>query len=121
MTEQGIDEHLLRTLQEGFAGRPTVQFAEAAKLLNLNEKTLRRHVRRGSIAFRQTGLGKVRVRREFALRDLVQFYARALRRLGPTAEGPVARTCKGAQPSFLDGYARRRAARQHPGGIRASS
>jgi len=71
---------------------------------------LRWHVRRGTISFRQMGLGKLRVRREFALQDLLDFYTRALRRLEPTAT--VARVRKRNQTGFLAGHAARGAARK---------
>ncbi|MDE5444405.1 hypothetical protein GWG65_23730 [Bradyrhizobium sp. CSA207] len=109
---QGLDDHLVETLRDGFGGHPTVSFVQACKLLNINAKTLRSHVRRGSIAFRQTGLGKFRVRREFALQDLVDFYTGTLRRLEPTAPVPPARVDRSKRASFLDGHATRRAARK---------
>ncbi|UFW72880.1 helix-turn-helix domain-containing protein [Bradyrhizobium sp. WU425] len=75
MSDESIGDGDIRAgLQARLAGRATVRIAEAAKLLNMTEKTLRRHVADGAIAFRATGTGSVRVRREFALSDLVGFY-----------------------------------------------
>lgn len=108
---QGLEAHLVQSLRERFGGRPTLGFAETCKLLNVDAKTLRDHIRRGNIRFRQTGLGKIRVRREFALHDVVDFYTRALRGVEPT--GPAAgRPDNGRRPGFLDGYAARRTPRK---------
>lgn len=74
------DEAEIRSrLEAGFDGRPTVDFATAARLLRMTEKTLRRHVRDGNVAFRAVGTGCARVRREFTPSDLTGFYARAKR------------------------------------------
>lgn len=72
--ERTGDGDIRAGLEARLAGRATVRIAEAARLLNMTEKTLRRHVADGAIAFRATGTGRVRVRREFALSDLVGFY-----------------------------------------------
>ncbi|WGD51462.1 excisionase family DNA-binding protein [Bradyrhizobium sp. CB1650] len=109
---QGLEDHLVETLRDGFGGRPTVTFAQACKLLNINAKTLRRHVRRGTIAFRRTGLGKFRVRREFALQDLVGFYTGVLQQADLAYLSPPGHVARRKQASFLQGYAARRAARK---------
>ncbi len=111
MAVPGTDEHLVQALREKFEGRPTIGFARTCKLLNINAKALRRHVRCGNIRFRQTGFGKCRVRREFALQDLVDFYAGARRRQEPAGQSNVTRVHRGSQASFLDGYVARRARR----------
>jgi excisionase family DNA binding protein len=81
MQFDAINADLLKTLREGFGGCPTVSFKEACRLMKLDEKTLRKHVRLGHIEFRAVGLGHVRVRREFALEDILGFYMDARRRV----------------------------------------
>jgi hypothetical protein len=74
-TTHDEDADVRERLLERFNGRPTVRFAEAAELLRMDEKTLRRHVADGNITYRATGTGSVRMRREFTVSDLMQFYA----------------------------------------------
>jgi hypothetical protein len=111
MTGVRVEEHLLRAVKERFEGRLTLNFKESAELLKLNEKTLRKHVRRGSIRFRQTGLGRSRVRREFALEDIVDFYIGASRRVEPSAQGTTVHVRKAGRGTFLEGHAARCAAK----------
>jgi hypothetical protein len=97
------DAGIRERLERGFAGRATVRIAEAAGLLNMTEKTLRRHVAGGSVTFRATGTGSVRMRREFALSDLLGFYAARTARGEPPADPrgrPVMRATPGLK-SFL--------------------
>jgi hypothetical protein len=74
MKSQGFEGSLADVIRRGFEGRATLDFASTAKLLNMNLKSLRCHVRSGNIGFRLTGLGRLRVRREFALEDVLAFY-----------------------------------------------
>jgi hypothetical protein len=78
---QEIDENLLRELAEGFAGRGSVGPEEAAKLLKMTEKTLRRHLASGDLTFVDVGTGLERPRRRFTLTDLVHFYVGRRRRM----------------------------------------
>ncbi|MBR0777291.1 hypothetical protein JQ625_20865 [Bradyrhizobium diazoefficiens] len=75
-----MDDHLREILRQGFGNRPTVRFAEAAKMLNLDTKSLRRLVEAGHVPFRVTGNGLRRIRREFTVSDLENFYAGAATR-----------------------------------------
>jgi excisionase family DNA binding protein len=75
-----VDDHVRETLRQGFGGRPTVRFAEAAKILNLDTKSLRKLVQAGHVPFRVTGNGRRRIRREFTVSDLETFYAGAATR-----------------------------------------
>lgn len=68
------DTDIRERLESAFGGRATVRFAEAASLLDMTEKTLRKHVADGNVSYRATGTGSVRMRREFAVSDLVGFY-----------------------------------------------
>ena len=56
-----------------FSGRLTVGLAEAARILDVSEKILRRHAAQGSIAFVDLGHGRQRRRRRFTLGDVVAF------------------------------------------------
>jgi excisionase family DNA binding protein len=111
MTGVRAEEHLLRAVKDRFEGRLTLSFKEAAELLKLNEKTLRKHVRRGNIRFRQTGLGRSRVRREFALEDIVDFYIGASHRVELSAQGAIVHVRKAGRGTFLEGHVARCAAR----------
>jgi hypothetical protein len=106
------DEHLVKILREAFGERLTLSFKDSAKLLNLNDKTLLRHVRCGNIGFHLTGHGRTRQRREFTLEDLAGFYEGAARRVvvadATTAKAQLRTT---GRTSFLDGYAARKTMR----------
>ncbi|MBS0248905.1 MAG: hypothetical protein JSR61_20000 [Proteobacteria bacterium] len=56
-----------------FAGRLTVGLGEAARILEVGEKILRRHAILGSISFTDLGHGSERRRRRFSAEDLVVF------------------------------------------------
>jgi excisionase family DNA binding protein len=85
-----------------------VRFSEAAKLLKCNEKTLRKHIAQGNLTFRNVGLGTRRLRREFALVDLVGFYAASSRRHGKDSDRGAVRT---AAARGLASFTARRAER----------
>jgi hypothetical protein len=65
---------LVAALRQGFAGRPSVCMADLTKLLNLDEKTLLRHIRSGRLPFRPVGTGRKRIRRRFTMGDVLAFY-----------------------------------------------
>lgn len=73
--EQDFAGNLMAAIRRGFAGRALVGLRDAAKILNMNEKTLRRHIAEGNVSFVKTGTGEERMRREFAPEDLLNFYA----------------------------------------------
>jgi excisionase family DNA binding protein len=75
-----VDDHVRETLRQGFGNRLTVGFAEAAKLLNLDRKSLARLVDAGRVPFRMTGNGRRRLRRRFTVSDLETFLAGAATR-----------------------------------------
>lgn len=76
---------LAAALRLSFAGRPSVDMADLSKLLNLDQKTLLRHVRSGRLPFRSMGAGRKRIRRRFTMGDVLTFYGN----LGtPAAERP---------------------------------
>lgn len=75
------DDHVREALLPGFDGRPTVGIRQAAKLLNMDEKSLRTIIRSGGIGFRVVGGGPLRTRREFTLADLTEFYVGAATRV----------------------------------------
>jgi excisionase family DNA binding protein len=87
MNDQGFEGSLYAAIRRDFAGRATLKFAEVCKLLKIHNKTLLRHIRTGTIGFRETGLGRLRVRREFALEDVLAFYENAFRKAEPTVAG----------------------------------
>ncbi|MDA9415569.1 MULTISPECIES: helix-turn-helix domain-containing protein [Bradyrhizobium] len=86
---QGFDLHLRARLLAAFGTAHTIGFAAAAKLLKLDQKTLRKHVRQGRIGSRIVGTGRWRIRREFALSDIEAFYAPMVERSLDTLGAPV--------------------------------
>jgi len=75
-----VDDHVREQLRQGFGDRLTVGFAEAAKLLNLDRKSLYRLVDAGRLSFRIVGNGRRRLRRRFTISDLETFIADAATR-----------------------------------------
>lgn len=65
---------LVAVLRQGFAGRPSIDMADLTKLLNLDEKTLLRHVRSGRLPYRSMGAGRKRIMRRFTMGDVLTFY-----------------------------------------------
>src|SRR5262249_32617026 len=57
-----------------FEGRPYLPAPQVARLLEMDDQTLRRHVRAGDITWRQKGLGAKRPRRVFTLSDIADFF-----------------------------------------------
>jgi len=114
MKSQGFEGSLADVIRRGFEGRATLDFASTAKLLNMNLKSLRCHVRSGNIGFRSTGLGRLRVRREFALEDVLAFYESTFRKVEPGSgqTEQIVRTRRLEGSDFLEGRAKRKAARR---------
>ena len=70
-------------LRRAFGERLTVHLQEAARLLGMDVKTLRAHVKAGNIRFVSMGLGLTKLRREFALSDILEFLEQMRRRECP--------------------------------------
>jgi hypothetical protein len=87
-TNEERDADVRERLTRDFAGRATVRLPEAAAILKMTEKTLRRHVAEGNVRFRATGTGSLRMRREFTVSDLVDFYGARSARSEPAAAIP---------------------------------
>jgi len=87
-----------------FAGRFTVDAPTAAKLLNMDGKTLRAHVKSGSITYVSLGAGTDRVRRHFGLSDLAGFIAGRRRRDQEHAATPRRRATPVAVGEAEEGF-----------------
>ena len=78
------DEEFVARIQEyvyeSLAGRLTINFAGAAQILGMDEKTLRRHAKSGSITYLDLGHGTERRRRRFTGEDLTTFLGGRRRR-----------------------------------------
>jgi hypothetical protein len=57
-------------IEAAFAGRTTIGAPAAARLLDMDIKTLRRHVEAGNLVGRFKGLGRARHHRVFCRADL---------------------------------------------------
>ncbi len=88
-SEQAFEEGFRVAIAQGFAGRTTMGMRDAANLLKMDEKTLRRHLARGNITFIETGTGDERMRRVFTPNDLLGFYAGQRRRQAATPDQPA--------------------------------
>ncbi|MCX5581519.1 hypothetical protein [Kaistia terrae] len=60
-------------LLAAFSTRVTLPLRETARLLSMNESTLREHALAGNIRFVQIGLGIKSIRRAFRLSDVLEF------------------------------------------------
>lgn len=60
-------------LAAAYAERISLPLRETARLLSMDESTLRAHVQAGNIRFLRTGLGTKSIRREFRLADVLEF------------------------------------------------
>src|SRR4051812_40520013 len=74
--ERDLDE----VIAAAFRGRLTIGSREAARLLAIDPKLLRRHASQGNIVFIEVGFGIERVRREFTAADIRQFILERRRR-----------------------------------------
>jgi Helix-turn-helix domain len=75
-----LHETIANRLDDLFSGRLYVDFAEASKILDIDQKTLRRHARAGTLSFVEIGHGTERKRRRFTCEDLAGFVAARHRR-----------------------------------------
>jgi hypothetical protein len=103
--EQGFDGNLAKELLQGFAGRGSVGSVEAAKLLKMHEKTLRRHLVSGNLTFIDVGTGHERPRRRFTLSDLLAFYA-GRRRQMELCRGTPHRSARSQRLTFAESVPR---------------
>jgi hypothetical protein len=87
MTEPRSDE-LPEPIRAAFTNRAFVSFREAAGLLEIHVKTLRRHCEAGDVVWHQRGLGIKIPRRVFTLADMAETFNR-LRRSGPCHDNVV--------------------------------
>lgn len=97
-------------LTQAFADRVTISARETARLLGVDEKTLRGHVRAGNIRFLAIGFGEVRPRREFRLADILEFLERMSRRECPSTAPRTRRSTTTISSPGVIGFTARREA-----------
>jgi hypothetical protein len=66
-------DDLPETVRTAFAERTLLGAPEVARLLEIDPKTLRRHIANGDISFRVKGFGRVKPRRVFTITDIAKF------------------------------------------------
>lgn len=91
-----------------FATRPSLPLPEAAKLLGMDAKTLRRHAEAGNISYISVGLGATHLRREFRLVDIEGFYDRIERRECPSTSPKTRRSTTSTSGCEVIGFMARR-------------
>lgn len=97
-------------LLNAFADRVSIGAGETARLLGVDSKTLRGHVRRGNIRFLVVGFGEQRPRREFRLADILEFLERMSRRECPSTAPRTRRSTTSTSSSEVVGFTARREA-----------
>src|SRR5579864_2892542 len=95
-------------LTRAFANRVTLPLRDTAHLLGIDQKTLRRHAKAGHIRFVVVGLGMTKLRREFALSDIIEFLERMRRRECPSTNAPTRRTITTTSNPGIIGFTARR-------------
>jgi predicted site-specific integrase-resolvase len=99
-------------LLAAFSTRVTLPLRETARLLSMNESTLREHALAGNIRFVQIGLGTKSIRRAFRLSDVLEFLERMSRVECPSVgvkSRNVARAAASRPQGFTAMYARLKA------------
>ena len=69
----GVQAEIPAPLVVAFSERVSLPLRDTARLLSMDESTLRAHVLAGNIRFIRTGLGIKSIRREFRLSDVLEF------------------------------------------------
>jgi hypothetical protein len=96
-------------LERAFAKRLSLPVKETARLLGIDQKTLRGHVKAGNIRFITIGLGMTKLRREFTLIDILEFLERMRRRECPSTSAPTRPTTIMTSSGDILGFTARRA------------
>jgi hypothetical protein len=79
-------------LLEAFSSRVSLPAKETARLLGMDDSTLRLHVKAGNIRYRALGIGVTRPRREFTLADILEFLERQRRQQCPSTSARTRRS-----------------------------
>ncbi len=121
--DQGFAEQVLEDIRSCFAGQLTVDFPNAARILGIDEKTLRRHTKMGTVGYLNMGHGAQRLRRRFTAADLAAFMVGRRRRELPPPKREHRRRPEPAQEeNFLAFTARMEAeCRRRRGGTTQSN
>ena len=96
-------------LRRAFADRVTLPLRDTARLLGIDQKTLRAHVKAGNIRFVVIGLGMTKLRREFTLSDILEFLERMRRRECRSTNAPTRPTTTMISSADILGFTARRA------------
>lgn len=87
-----------------FAERISLGMKETARLLGMNETTLRGHVENGNITYVSAGLGETNKRRSFTMSDVLDFLERMRRRECPSTNTPTRRTTNTTSNGVVIGF-----------------
>jgi hypothetical protein len=96
-------------LKLAFAERVSLPLKETARLLGIDQKTLRGHVKAGNICFMTVGLGVTKLRREFTLSNILEFLERMRGRECPSISAPTRPTTTMISNGDILGFTGRRA------------
>ncbi|MET4636589.1 hypothetical protein [Kaistia defluvii] len=88
-------------LLAAFSTRVTLPLRDTARLLNMDESTLREHALAGNIRFVQMGLGTKSIRRAFRLSDVLEFLEKMSRVACPPVGVKTRRVSSTAGPILL--------------------
>jgi hypothetical protein len=84
-------DDLPATIEAAFSGRTMLSAKELAAVLEMDPKTLRKHIENGDIAGRFKGTGRIRRHRVFTIADVAKFFRRP--------PEPGGKTYRWAEPS----------------------
>jgi hypothetical protein len=96
-------------LKLAFAERVSLPLKETARLLGIDQKTLRGHIKAGNICFMTVGLGVTKLRREFTLSDILEFLERMRGRECPSISAATRPTTTMTSSGDILGFTARRA------------
>ncbi|HRP80087.1 MAG TPA: hypothetical protein PL183_13470 [Aquamicrobium sp.] len=104
ITAAAIPPALLRA----FETRISLPLKDTAALLGMDAQTLRGHVEAGNIRCVVKGLGRVRLRREFRLADILEFLETMSRRACPSTGPRTRRSTTTTSDGVVVGFMARR-------------
>jgi hypothetical protein len=106
--QDGYEMPIPKALEHAFANRVSLPLKETARLLGMDQKTLRWHAKAGNIRFVTKGLGTAKLHREFTLADVLEFLERMRRRECPSTSDPTRPTTTMISSGDILGFTARR-------------
>lgn len=87
-TKQQFDD-VPNCIRQAFSTRPFVNLPELSEMLQMDVKTLRKHISGGSLTFRTKGTGLVHRHRIFSFQDVANFLERLNNPILPLSENRI--------------------------------